>query len=140
VADVSRVAAESGAKAAPLAVSAAFHTADMASAGAALEVFMRAELTFRGGDIPLYTNLTGGPLPDDADLPGHTALQLQRPVRWRESVLAMAAAGADVFVEAGEGRTLSGLIRRIDRSAVCLTAGSAEALEKTLQTLIDEEG
>ena len=132
MAELSRRAVEAGAKVVPLAVSAAFHTAHMAQAGTSLEEYMRQTLIFRTGGFPLYTNLTGALLPVGVDLPAHMAAQLQSPVRWRESILAMRAAGIDTFVEVGEGRTLSALIRRIDRGAVCLTTGSLEDIQKCL--------
>ena len=33
-------------------------------------------------------------------------------MRWRESLLAMSAAGAEKFVELGSGKVLSGLVKR----------------------------
>jgi [acyl-carrier-protein] S-malonyltransferase len=38
--------------------------------------------------------------------------------------------GADVFVEVGPGKVLSGLLKRIDHFAVCLNADTPESLEK----------
>jgi len=118
---LSRAAAGLGAKIVPLPVSAAFHTPDMAGAGATLEAFMRRSLPpIEHGAIPLYANLTGLPLAPGADLPAIMAAQMQNPVRWRQSILAMCADGIDTFVEVGEGRTLSALVRRIDRNAKIL--------------------
>ncbi|MDR0381507.1 MAG: ACP S-malonyltransferase [Oscillospiraceae bacterium] len=116
VADVGRRCREAGAvKVVPLALSAAFHTPDMARAAETLRA-AAADLTVHPPRLPLYTNVTGVRLPDDIDLPAHMAAQMCSPVRWQGCVRSLAAAGADTFVEVGEGRTLLGLIKRIDRT------------------------
>lgn len=128
-------ALEAGAKkVVPLALSAAFHTADMAQAGRSLEEFMRT-LQIHDGQLPVYTNVTGGALPASADLPSHMGRQLQSPVRWQDCIRGMLSDGIDTFVEVGEGKTLSGFVRRIEKSAVCLTAGSLEGVENVLNQL-----
>ena len=43
--------------------------------------------------------------------------QVTASVRWRESVQWMVAQGVDTFVEVGAGKALSGMIRRIEKSA-----------------------
>ncbi|MDR1157302.1 MAG: ACP S-malonyltransferase [Oscillospiraceae bacterium] len=120
---------EAGAmKVVPLALSAAFHTPDMAPAAETLRAAM-AGFAVHPPRLPLYTNVTGDRLPDSADLPAHMALQMCSPVRWRRCVLSMAAAGADTFVEVGEGRTLLGLIKRIDRTRRLLPAATPADIE-----------
>jgi [acyl-carrier-protein] S-malonyltransferase len=47
-------------------------------------------------------------------------------VRWRESVLALKAAGVEEIVEIGAGRVLTGLVRRID-PAIAARAVAAPA-------------
>ncbi|MDR0672043.1 MAG: ACP S-malonyltransferase, partial [Oscillospiraceae bacterium] len=129
VAVAARRCREAGAtKVVPLALSAAFHTPDMARAAAALRAAM-AGLTARPPRLPLYTNVTGDRLSDNVDLPAHMALQMCSPVRWQGCVRALAAAGTDTFVEVGEGRTLLGLIKRIDRTRRLLPASCPADIE-----------
>lgn len=110
----------------PLAVSAAFHTADMAEAAEELRAAMDG-MPVHAPRIPVYTNLTGSLLAADTDLSAHMAAQMQNPVRWQGCVRAMLAAGADTFAEVGEGKTLSGFLRRIDRNAAAVTLGDLPA-------------
>ena len=60
--------------------------------------------------------------------------QVENPVRWEQTVRAMIADGVDTFVECGAGKTLSGLIARIDGNVkVCRAeddATLADALAK----------
>jgi [acyl-carrier-protein] S-malonyltransferase len=48
----------------------------------------------------------------------------------------MRADGFDTFVEVGTGKVLSGLVRRIDRDAICYQAGTVETVEKVLADLV----
>ena len=57
---------------------------------------------------------------------GSTA-QVTGTVRWRESVLFMAAAGVTNFYEVGAGKVLSGLIKRLAEGATANAIGSPEA-------------
>ena len=43
--------------------------------------------------------------------------QIEKPVKWRESVNNMISLGVNRFIEVGPGKVLSGLIKRIDRNA-----------------------
>lgn len=56
-------------------------------------------------------------------------------VRWRESVLAMKAAGIETVVELGAGKVLSGLVRRIDRELASQAAGGPAEIEAFLKTV-----
>ena len=44
--------------------------------------------------------------------------QIEKPVRWRESVENMIGLGVNKFIEVGPGKVLSGLIKRIDRNVI----------------------
>jgi len=61
--------------------------------------------------------------------------QVTSPVRWTDSMLALRREGADVFVEVGPGKVLSGLMRQIDREARTWRAGDLVSLEKMLDSL-----
>ena len=113
-----------------LPVSGAFHSPYMHSAAEKLKGDLES-MTFAAPRIPLYANRTAQPYGDAVQL---LSEQVENPVRWEQSVRAMIADGADTFVECGAGKTLSGLIARIDGNVkVCRAeddATLADALAK----------
>lgn len=97
----------------PLAVNGAFHTRLMDSAAEPLAEFARG-LAYKPSSQPLYSNRTGLPIPEDADIPSYLADHMCHPVQWTREITSLKAAGFIHFVECGPGRVLSGLIRKID--------------------------
>ncbi|GIJ67168.1 type I polyketide synthase [Virgisporangium ochraceum] len=91
-------------------VAGAFHSPLVAGAGAAFGAAV-ARVALRAPSVPVWSNRTARPYPDDA---GQIAFELTEqigaPVRFGEQVEAMYAAGARVFVECGPGTVLSGLV------------------------------
>lgn len=61
--------------------------------------------------------------------------QLTAPVRFTQAVLALTQDGVGTFVEVGPGQVLSGLIRRIDRSARTVSVGEPADLAKLEEVL-----
>jgi [acyl-carrier-protein] S-malonyltransferase len=51
------------------------------------------------------------------------------PVRWEASVRGMISAGADIFAELGPGRTLCGLIGKIDPAVRCFPLSEMKDIE-----------
>jgi [acyl-carrier-protein] S-malonyltransferase len=64
---------------------------------------------FRAPRFPVYANGTAAPF---SDIRRELAENLLRPVRWRETLLALRAAGVERFVELGPGAVLTGLVKR----------------------------
>ena len=62
--------------------------------------------------MPLYANVTAAPVTDPDAIRALLVEQVTGMVRWRESVLAMADAGVDEFVELG-GKVLGPMVKRI---------------------------
>ncbi|MGA7541018.1 MAG: ACP S-malonyltransferase [Steroidobacteraceae bacterium] len=58
--------------------------------------------------------------------------QLSSPVRWSETVRALAASGVGALIECGPGKVLTALNRRIDRALECCALEDAAALETAL--------
>lgn len=112
-----------------LAVSIAAHSPLMQPA--AEEFRLAVESTVFGTpQVPVYGNVSAAPLPDAEAIRQELSAQLTSPVRWRESMLAMIADGAETFVEIGPKDVLTGLLKRIDGDKATFNLNSAENLQK----------
>ena len=110
--DVAAIAKSLGAKRVlAFPVGGAFHTPFMAPARDRLRKAL-ATVTFREGEPVVVANVDARAHPDPADWPGLLSAQLCGPVRWRQSLATMHAAGARTFVELGPGGVLTGLVKR----------------------------
>ena len=104
---------EVGARARRLDVTGAFHSPLMEPAAerlrAALEATPIGEL-----EIPVYSNGSASPF---VDVRRELAENLLRPVRWRETLLALRTSRIERFVELGPGSVLTGLVKRTLQAA-----------------------
>jgi [acyl-carrier-protein] S-malonyltransferase len=101
-------ACEQGARAVLLDVAGAFHSPAMSTA---VEPFRRAldAVEFRPPAIPVLSGSTADAF---ADVSAELAAAIVQPVRWHATMLALARAGADSFVDFGPGSVLARLVRR----------------------------
>jgi [acyl-carrier-protein] S-malonyltransferase len=119
----------------PLPVSAPFHSPLMAPARDGLEPTLRG-LGFRRLAVPLYRNIDAAAVTAPDDVRDGLIRQVDAPVLWSKIIRRMLADGFDTFVEVGTGSVLCGLVRRIDKNAVCYPAGTVETVEKVLTELV----
>ena len=103
-----RKIAEQVGKPVKLAVSGAFHSPFMNDAAEKIHGYLK---DLKSPSIPLYSNFTGERYGDPKEL---LSKQVKSPVLWQKTIENMIRDGFDTFVEVGAGRTLSGLIKRID--------------------------
>jgi [acyl-carrier-protein] S-malonyltransferase len=107
---------EAGAKRALLLpVNGAFHSPLMQPAQERLAAAIE-QTKFRKATIPVYQNITTTAVSDPDEIKKNLIAQLTGPVKWTQSVQNMIKDGANNFVEVGPGRTLQGLIKKIDSS------------------------
>ncbi len=97
----------------PLAVSAPFHCPLMQPAADKL-AFELDKLTFHDAKIPVYANITAGPVTKGAEIKQLLIKQVTGSVLWEDSIKQMIADGVTSFVEVGPGKVLTGLIKKID--------------------------
>ena len=98
-----------------LPVSAPFHCILMNSA----TEIMNIELKKTKFSIPtnmIVSNVTAQPSNDPEKIKNLLIEQIEKPVRWRESIINMTNQGTKTFIEIGPGKVLSGLVKRIDRN------------------------
>ncbi|MER2248942.1 ACP S-malonyltransferase [Methylorubrum podarium] len=106
-------------------VSAPFHCALMAPAAEAMRRAL-AEVAMKPPVVPVYANVTAGPLTDPDAIRDALVTQVTGTVRWAESVAAMAEAGIDRFHELGAGKVLTGLVKRIAPNASASAVGTPD--------------
>ena len=73
-------------------------------------------LNFKMGNIDVLHNVDGAKAADTNDIKAKLVAQLHKPVLWTGTVQAMADMGAEKLIEAGPGKVLAGLTRRINKS------------------------
>lgn len=120
-----------GGRALPLKVSGAFHSPFMSSAAKGLAVVL-APMEFAAPSCPLYSNVTAQPY-EDSQFKDLLSRQVENPVRWQTIVENMIAAGVDTFIEVGPGKTLAGLIGKINSDVRALNVEDAESLKHTIE-------
>ena len=102
-------------RALPLKVGGAFHSPLMQPAKDELQAAIE-KTAFAAPKCPVYQNVDGKPHTDPAEIKTNLIAQLTSSVRWTSSVQAMIADGADDFTECGPGKSLQGMIGRIDKT------------------------
>jgi len=113
-----------------LAVGGSFHSPLMRSAAGRMKEEL-AEVKIKDPDPPMLSPTsceyeTAGGLKD------MLVVQMVSPVRWRQAVERLIADGVDGFIEVGNGKVLSTLVRRINRDVQTANISDLQSLEKTL--------
>ncbi len=110
-----------------LPVSAPFHCALMQPAAEAMEEAL-AGVVISAPSVPLVANVRAEAVSDPEEIRRLLVAQVTGSVRWRESVLWMAAHGVTETVEVGAGKALSGMVRRTATDVATLAVnGPADA-------------
>lgn len=124
-----RLAAAGAKRCVPLKVSGPFHSPMLEKAGqqlaGVLEQVEMQEIT-----VPYVANVTADFVMDKDKVKPLLVRQVASPVRWQQSVERMICDGADVFVEIGPGKTLTGFLRKINREVTAFNIEKVEDLEK----------
>lgn len=132
----SALARERGAKRVlPLSVSVPSHCALMRPAAELLRARL-AQVEVRAPEIPVLHNVDVATRETPEAIREALVRQLHSPVRWVETVEALAARGVTTTVECGPGKVLTGLVRRIDRRLAALALFD----EPSLQAALDGAG
>ena len=105
---------EAGAKRALLLpVNGAFHSPLMMPAQEKLGIAIQ-NTQFRKATIPVYQNITTTAISDPDEIKQNLIKQLTGPVKWTQSVRNMIIDGASNLIEVGPGKTLQGLVKKIN--------------------------
>ncbi|HKR88921.1 MAG TPA: ACP S-malonyltransferase [Phenylobacterium sp.] len=128
-------AKELGARAIPLNVSAPFHCPLMQPAADEMAEALAAA-SIAAPRAPVVANVTARPAHDPEEIRRLLVEQVTGRVRWRESVQWMAGEGGVTrFAEAGAGKVLSGMVKRLAPDAEALPLNAPADLEAFARTL-----
>lgn len=121
---------EAGAKRVlPLNVSGPFHSRLMKAANEKFSEKLET-ISITDANIPVYANVTGSPVTEHEKIKELLIKQLYSPVRFEESIRNMIDAGVDAFVEVGNGKVLSGLVKKIDRKIPTFAIQTPDSMEE----------
>ena len=89
-------------------------------------------LSFQNPSCPVICNVDAEAISSAEAARNALIRQVTGAVKWEPSVRLLIHQGVKLFIEVGPGKVLWGLMRQIDRSKTCLTAGDEASLHKTM--------
>ena len=92
-------------------------------------------LTLADPRIPVAANVSGTLVTTAAEARERLVRQVTGAVRWMDCVRSLAAAGPDLYIEAGPGKVLCGLLKQIDPALKTLNVDDGASLEAALAAL-----
>jgi [acyl-carrier-protein] S-malonyltransferase len=118
----------------PLNVSGPFHSPMLKGAGDKLlqELY---SITVSKPEIPYVANVDGTPVTEAEGIRESLSRQVYSSVRWEDCVRTLLAAGVDLFVEIGPGKTLSAFIRKIDKNVSVINIEKTQDLTKLKEVI-----
>ena len=121
-------------RALPLPVSAPFHSSLLQPASEKLQGYL-ANIEFKAPSIPVINNVDVEILNDPVAIKDALVRQAAKPVRWQETIQAMAGQGITQVVECGPGKVLAGLTKRINDQVTGLPVFDEASLTEVLASL-----
>lgn len=104
-----------------LQVGGAFHSPLMMPAQQELEKAI-GETLFSQPICPIYQNYTARAVSDPTAIKSNLIAQLTAPVKWTQTMEQMIADGATKFYEAGPGKVLQGLVKKVNKDIEAISA------------------
>ena len=133
--ELQQIVKENGGKSIKLATSGAFHSPFMDAATTSVAEYLK-DVELGKMQIPLYSNTTAKTY-EISHAPSKELLakQINHPVLWQKTIENMSCDGFDTFIEVGPGKTLSGLIKKINPDVRIYNVSDIPSLEKTTEEL-----
>ena len=122
------------AAAAALTVSGPFHSVLLAGAGEKLAGELES-VEVKDPVIPYLCNVEAAPVTEKSRVRELLAKQVSGTVRWRETMERMLSEGVDSFVEIGPGKTLSGFLKKIDKTVKVWNVETVEDMNRLFSEL-----
>ena len=121
------IAEARGFKTVPLPVAGAFHSPFMQAAAEQMEQVL-AKTRLSPARIPVISNVTAQPHGASETIRQLLVQQVIAPVRWYQSIEFLRSQGVDNWLEVGPGRSLTGMMKKIDRRATVTNVSTTEGL------------
>ena len=90
---------------------------------------------FKAGNVKVIHNVDSDYAGDTDAIKTKLVEQLHRPVLWTDSVNKMKDSGVERLIEAGPGKVLTGLTRRIDKSLSASAIIDVSSLKSTIEEI-----
>lgn len=121
-------------RALPLPVSAPFHSSLLQPASEKLKGYL-ANIEFKAPIISVINNVDVEILNDPIAIKDALVRQAAKPVRWHETIQAMAQQGVTQVIECGPGKVLAGLTKRINDQVTGVPVFDGVSLNEVLASL-----
>jgi [acyl-carrier-protein] S-malonyltransferase len=121
-------------RAMPLPVSAPFHSTLMRPAGQKLKIYLEKVQVAKPA-MSVINNVDVKAESEPAAIKAALVRQAASPVRWVETISAMAGAGATHIVECGPGKVLGAFTKRIAPEVQCFSLADRTSLEQALEAM-----
>lgn len=121
----------------PLNVSGPFHSRLMKTANDKFADYLN-QTEIKTASIPVYANVSANPAKSSEEIKDLLLKQLYSPVRFEESIRNMLEQGVDAFVEVGNGKVLSGLVRKISRRTKTFAVQDLPSMKKFISWYREE--
>jgi len=104
-----------------LQVGGAFHSPLMEPARKELEEAIE-QTEFKSPLCPVYQNVNAKAVINPTEIKNNLVAQLTAPVRWTQTIENMIKGGATQFIEAGPGKVLQGLVKKVNKDMDAISA------------------
>lgn len=128
------LARQAGARTVRLSVSAPFHSSLLQPAGAVVSKALN-DIDIRPARFPVIANVDTELCIQPKEIIPRLIAQVSNPVLFEQSVLKAIEQKIDYFLELGPGRSLTSLVKKIDRRQPVLNVEDTDGLSKALELL-----
>ncbi len=118
----------------PLEVSGPFHSELMKPAAEKLRAVLD-EMNITDAKVPVIANVSATEMSKAAEIKEKLIEQLYSPVQWEKSVQKMLDLGVTTFIEIGPGKVLSGLVKKVSRTAVTYAVSDEKTCQEVMEAL-----
>jgi len=126
------LAKAAGARVKQLAVSSSFHCSLLREVEGLMEKELK-KVNIKPPQVPVIANYSADYVSHPEEIRRALIQQVSHPVYWQDSIERLIADGFDTFIEVGPGKTVSGMIRKIDSSVTTISTGAVSHLGKLLE-------